>query len=73
MKYSLITVLSERNGLVDGNWIQDVTGELKDAIACARATERANSNRITVAVVPELAGCGASAYDTRTGLRRLDT
>lgn len=51
MRYSLINVACERDGLIDGNWVQDCTGTLIDAIKRARETERVNSYRITVAVV----------------------
>lgn len=70
-KFSLLNVWEERGGLVDGTWIQDVTGTLEEAIECARATERANSNRITVAVVPR----GSSTtpnFSPQKGLKRLD-
>ena len=70
-KFSLLNVWEERGGLVDGTWVQDVTGTLEEAIECARATERANSNRITVSVVPR----GSSTtpnFSPQKGLKRLD-
>lgn len=56
MKFSLINVSRISNGLVDGSWIQDHIGTLESAEEAAIATERANINRIKVAVVDEIAG-----------------
>lgn len=70
-KFSLLNVWEERGGLVDGTWIQDVTGTLEEAIECARATERANGNRIAVAVVPRTSST-ISDYNPQKGLKRLD-
>lgn len=50
-KFSLINVSERNNGKASGNWIQDVTGTKEEAFKRARATEKANSNRINVAVV----------------------
>jgi hypothetical protein len=71
MKYSLINVYKETDGVVSGTWIQNHTGTLDTATAVARATEKANSGRITVAVVEEL-NYSAPNYCYRTGLLRLD-
>ena len=49
--YSLILVYEENDGIVTGTWLQDVTGNLEKAKKCAKETEQANSNRITVGVV----------------------
>lgn len=54
MKFSLITIHEEKNGLVSGNWVQNHIGTLETASAAARATEAANSNRIRVAIIEEL-------------------
>lgn len=70
MRYSLITIYKENNGFVDGVWMQDSTGTLEEAIEKARATEKANSNRIAVAVVEHLNGSSPN-YCLRTGLKRL--
>ena len=56
MRFSLINVYQQRGNVVDGNWIQDFTGTLEEAIQEARDTERVNGGRITVAVVEGLAG-----------------
>lgn len=71
MKYSLINVNKEHDGFVDGVWIQDHTGNLDTAIQMARGTEKANHNRICVAVVENL-NYSAPNYCLRTGLKRLD-
>lgn len=54
MRYSLINVDREKDGFVDGNWVQDYTGTLEGAIKCARETENINSGRINIAVVDEV-------------------
>jgi hypothetical protein len=71
MRYSLVSVSREENGLVDGVWVQDCTGTLDEAIKRARDTEKANSNRISVAVVESLNGSTPN-YCQRTNLERLD-
>jgi len=71
MNYSLINVSHERNGLVDGVWLQDCTGvALEEAKKRSRDTERANSNRIVVAVVESL-NYSSSNYTLRRGMKRL--
>lgn len=71
MKFSLINVDREYDGLVDGTWMQDHTGTLESATEWARETEKANSNRITVAVVSSI-GSAPPNYSPRYGLKRLD-
>ena len=71
MKFSLINVVREENGLVDGVWIQNYTGTLEEAAQWARDTEKANSNRITVAVVEQYV-YGCPDYSLVTKQRRLD-
>ena len=51
MRFTLINVSHEKDGVVDGAWLQDHTGTIETATEEARETERANSNRITVAVI----------------------
>lgn len=70
-RYSLINVWKEYNGLVDGTWIQNVTGTLEEAIKAARDTEKANSNRITVAVTKSIYST-IPDYDQKKGWKRLD-
>lgn len=71
MRYSLINVHKEHDGLVDGTWLQDCIGTLNDAIKSARATERVNHSRITVAVVEGLNNYGRD-FGPKIGLKRLD-
>ena len=71
MRYSLINVSYEENGNVDGVWIQNHTGTLETAIKAARDTEKANSNRIKVAVDDDLY-YSTPNYSFRKGLKRLD-
>jgi hypothetical protein len=71
MNYSLINVSQERNGLVDGVWMQDCTGvTLEEAKKRARDAERVNSNRNVVAVVESL-NYSCPDYNHQTGLKRL--
>ena len=70
MKYSLLNVIEEKGGLVDGIWIQDHRSTLGAAIEEAQATEAANSNRITVAVVERLNGSSPD-YCLKKQLKRL--
>jgi len=71
MKYSLVNVDKELDGMVSGVWLQDHIGTLESAIENAIATEQANSNRITVAVVEDL-GLWIPDYNRRTDMKRLD-
>ena len=54
-RYSLINVWARNNGRVSGNWVQDCIGTLNDAMKRARATEKANSNRIEIAIIEQTA------------------
>lgn len=71
MKYSLIQIDREYDGKVDGVWLQNHIGTIDSATEEARATERANGNRIAVAVVEDL-GYSEPNYSLRTALKRLD-
>lgn len=72
MKYSLVNVQkTHEDGRVDGVWLQHYTGTFESAVEWAKATEQANSNRISVAVVPELSFSSPN-YNLQTGLTRLD-
>jgi len=71
MKFSLINVVEQSGPLVSGTWIQNHVGTLDSAREAARATETANSNKITVAVVHELSST-APALGFYTNLTRLD-
>ena len=57
--------------MVDGVWLQDHTGTIDSAAEAARATEHANGDRISVAVVDDL-GYSEPDYSFRTALKRLD-
>jgi hypothetical protein len=69
-KYSLIQVSSRNNGLINGVWLQDCTGSLEEAFQRAKDTEKANSNRIEVAVVESVLG-GSPNYSLKTGLEEI--
>jgi hypothetical protein len=72
MGFSLVNVSKEYNGLVDGVWMQHCTAAtLEEATQRARDTEKANSDRITVAVVDDWR-FGIQDYNHKTGMERLD-
>lgn len=71
MKYSLVIIDEEKEGSVCGTWIQDFTGTIDGAVREARETEKANSNRIKVAVVDYLGGAGPD-YGIKHDLVRMD-
>ena len=50
-KYSLINVTAHNGKTVSGYWLQDYHGTIGEARRRARLTERANGNKISVAVV----------------------
>lgn len=71
MNYSLLNVYCEKDGYVDGVWIEDCNGiSLEAAIIRAKSTQRALENKIVVAVVESL-NCPTPNYCYRTGLKRL--
>ena len=70
-EYSLVQVVREYNGLVDGVWLQNYFGTIDTATEAAHATQQSNSNRITVAVVHNL-NYSCPNYCLRKGLKRLD-
>jgi len=56
--YSLINVIQIKKGYFSGVWVQHAHAvTLDEALERARATEKANSNRIIVAVVDKLSNC----------------
>ena len=71
-RYSLVNVWKRHDdGFVDGSWIQDSTGTLEKAFLKARRTEKANSGRISVAVVHSFMGAGISNFTPRTRLKEI--
>jgi hypothetical protein len=71
MKFSIINVAEQSGAHISGYWVQNHIGSLASACEAARATEAANSNKITVAVVAELSST-TPALGFYTNLRRLD-
>ena len=71
MKFSLINVEKAENGLISGVWLQDYTGSLEGAVDKAKATERANSNRIKVAVVDKINNT-LPDYSLLSGLKEIN-
>lgn len=72
-RYAIALVYNENSdSTIDGVWIQDCTAcTLKEAIEKAKATEKANSNRIKVAVV-DAYSFGIQDYNLKKGLTRYD-
>ena len=55
MIYSLINVTKEIDkNTVEGYWIQDVIGTLDKAIGIAYSTNRINSFKLNIAIVPAI-------------------
>lgn len=55
MKFSLIAIQTEKEGLIDGYWITNCNGiNLDQARERADLNEYANSNRIKIAVVEQV-------------------
>lgn len=71
MKYSLVQVVNEKDGFVDGVWLQDHIGTIESAKKIAQDTEKVNGFRIKVAVVEDL-GFPTSNYNIMKNLKRLD-
>jgi hypothetical protein len=71
VKFSLINFIESSGPLVSGYWLQNHVGSLASAREAARATEAANSNKITVAVVVELSSTSPALSYWRD-LTRLD-
>ena len=71
MKYSLINIVESSGQLISGYWVQNHVGSLASAREAARATELANHNRITVAVVAEFSST-TPALSYWRDLPRLD-
>jgi len=70
-RFSLINVSEEKDGLVDGVWIQDFHGSLENAILFSEETEKVNGNRIKVAVV-EWLGFYTPDYNLKKSLVKLN-
>lgn len=70
MTFSLLTVSEQRDNKVSGNWLQDHIGTLDSAEKRARETNAVNSNRLTIAVVPQI-NSPVPMYDYWTNLTPL--
>lgn len=70
MIYSLINVEKEADGMVNGYWVQDVTGTFAEATKRARDTEAVNSNKITIAVT-ERVNSPVPRLDYHTNVTRV--
>jgi len=72
MKFSLINITEHSGPLISGYWVQNHVGTFASAREAARATEAANSNRISVAVVAELSSATLALSNWRA-LSLLDS
>lgn len=72
MKFSIVQIVKTRDsGNIDGNWLQNHVGTVESATKVAVDTEKANGNKIEVAVVGQV--CGDVHGDPyRIDLTRLD-
>lgn len=50
-RFSIINVSKREDGFVSGNWVVNVTGTLEEARERLAAINKANSNRLDLAVV----------------------
>lgn len=69
-KFSLVNVSERKGELVSGVWIQDFTGSKEGAFRLAKDTEKANGNRIEIAVVERLGGSTPN-YNYLTNIREI--
>lgn len=69
-KFSLVNISKRENGMVSGVWIQDFTGSKEEVFKLARNTERANGNRIEIAVVERIGGSSPN-YDYLTNIKEI--
>lgn len=70
IKFSLFHIYKEENSFIDGIWLQGHIGTLETAIQVVIDTEKANSNKINVAVIE---GDNFSQYNYYYNLKRLDS
>ncbi len=71
-KFSLIQVSSEKDGKINGWWVQDHVGTLETAKKAAEETEKANDDKIEVAIVSQLNTTTPLLDGIFTDLDRLD-
>ena len=57
MRFSLVSIDSQQDGKVTGNWVQDHIGTLQTATEAARQTEISNGNKIKIAVINDPYEC----------------
>lgn len=70
-KYSLIQVQERKNGRVSGYWIQDCVGTIEEAFERKEDTEKANSNRIEIAIVEQLTN-GCPRWDYIRNIKEIE-
>lgn len=77
MRYSIVLVENEYDGLIDGIWMQDHHGDLSSVTKKVNDTQLANSSKLSdgsqmqIAAVEWLGDMGGPNYSVRKGLKRL--
>ena len=71
MIFSLIIVSKEKNGIVEGYWMQDHIGTLESAQKLADETNEINGNSLNIAIVEQL-NSTVPILNYWTGLKRLN-
>lgn len=73
MRYALALISNINDNLtIDGCWLQNCAAcSLEEAVKRARATEKVNGDRISVAVV-DASLFGVTDYNCKAGLARYD-
>ena len=65
-RFSIINVSHRESGFVSGNWVVDVSGTLEEARERLAAINKANSNRLDLAVVEFINGFSQFQFITKT-------
>jgi len=77
MRYSIMHVEKEEDGIIDGSWIQDHHGDIDSAIEKKNTIQNANSSKLLdgsqmqFAVVEWLGNNGGPWYGIKKGLKKL--
>lgn len=72
MRVSIIQIEREKDGFVDGYWLQDHTGSLEDALIKAKGHEQANGGRIQTAIVEQVATTTPLLHGIFYSLKKLN-
>jgi hypothetical protein len=72
MKLSIIQVEREKDGLIDGYWLQDHVGSIEEALVKAQGYERANGGKIKTAIVSQVVTTTPILHGIFNGLKKLN-